>query len=85
MKLWKGMRVCYDPDYDNKENGVIKSIHEDGKHAYVVYNCGGNWHKYEKYTGAKTKISDLKKGWDDNAPIRVSNEYLKHNEDLDEV
>ena len=30
---------------------------------FVVYNCAGEWDRYEQYTAASTNFRDLKKGW----------------------
>lgn len=65
-KLSKGQKVHYCTDYGKMENGIVKSVPGDG-HAFVVYNCAGNWDRYEDYTGARTKISDLRAGWSDEA------------------
>lgn len=77
IQLNKGKKVTYNPDYNKKETGIVKSF-SGNNHAFVVYNCGGNWHKYENYTAAKTKISDLEEGWDEDVETRYSDEYLEH-------
>jgi len=70
MDFNEGDSVCYirDGETDPKkyENGVIKTLHPDGDKAWVVYNCGGEWHKYKEYTGALTNFSNLKPGWTNN-------------------
>lgn len=48
-----------------KENGIVKSFSQDGKIAFVVYHCGGEWERYEDFTGAATHIQDLTAGWKD--------------------
>ena len=48
-------------NYKGKENGIIKSLSEYG--AYVVFNCGGDWENYQKYTGALCGKNDLTLGW----------------------
>lgn len=58
--LKPGDSVHYAP---KMENGVVKSISEDGLYAFVVYHCGGEWHKYKDYTAARTSIADLREGW----------------------
>lgn len=45
------------------ENGIIKSLTEDGKAAFVVYNCNDDWENYENYTGVRTDLNDLCPGW----------------------
>jgi hypothetical protein len=46
-----------------KEHGIIKSMCDDGRHCFVVYNCNGEWYKYIDYTAIKTNKSDLTNGW----------------------
>lgn len=67
-----GDKVHYCPDYGPMENGKVKSVPGDG-YAFVVYNCAGNWDQFEDYTAARTKLSDLKKGWSDEA--KTSTKY----------
>lgn len=76
ITLHKGKKVCYNPDYGKKENGIVKSICKDGKHAFVVYSCAGNWHRYEDYTAERTPIKDLDSGWDHETKTMFSEEYL---------
>jgi hypothetical protein len=62
-----GQEVHYQPEHygdDRWENGLIKEIREgktDG--VWVVYNCNGEWHRYQDYTGCLTNLTDLKLGW----------------------
>lgn len=67
-----GDSVRYQPAHygeDKWENGVVKGFHKHQKHSvFVVYNCNGEWHKYQEYTGALTSLRDLKKGWKTPAP-----------------
>ena len=72
IEIKKGTKVHYDPGYGAPENGKVKRVAEDGKHAFVVYNCAGNWEDYENYTAARTKISDLQQGWSDEAKTKFS-------------
>ena len=58
-----GMKVSYVTPY-KVERGIVKSFCEDGEYVFVVYNCGGEWEHYKDYTAARTKISDLEKGWE---------------------
>ena len=64
--LKKGDSVHYMPEHykeqDKFENGVVKSIAPNGG-VFVVYNCGGEWHKFEEYTAANTRPEDLFEGW----------------------
>jgi hypothetical protein len=52
------------PDCDDsiKENGIVKSI-QDTKHCFVVYHWDKRPEEYQNFTGQRTKISELKKGW----------------------
>ena len=65
-KLVPSMEVRYVPSHGQIENGIIKSL-SDENHVFVVYNCDGNWFQYRDYTAARTRISDLKLGWSDDA------------------
>lgn len=63
-----GDEVHYQPSHylkeDRWENGIVKEVPEHTiSSVRVVYNCGGNWHKYENYTSALTDCIDLNKGW----------------------
>jgi len=58
-----GECVHYTAPHGKKENGIIKSISEDCKAAFVVYNCGGNWDNYKDYTGHHTHLYMLTTGW----------------------
>lgn len=56
--------------YKKKEIGIVKSI-SDESHVFVVYHCDDNWHRYEEYTAARTKISDLTYGWPGESEFKV--------------
>jgi hypothetical protein len=56
-----GQSVHYAPEHALKENGVVKSITDHG--VFVVYNCNGEWHRYQEFTGANTNPRDLRPGW----------------------
>jgi hypothetical protein len=67
-KLKIGDKVHYQPEHyverNEWENGKIKEIRECVEDAvWVVYNCNGEWHRYQDYTSAKTNLRDLKLGW----------------------
>lgn len=66
-KLKVGDEVHYQPSHyseDEWENGIIKVIKPEVKDAvWVVYNCGGEWHRFKEYTSASTNLRDLKLGW----------------------
>lgn len=65
-KLKIGQKVYYQPlHYGSKyENGMIKSIpNHTTESVFVVYNCCGDWKNFKNYTGALTKLTDLKLGW----------------------
>jgi hypothetical protein len=50
--------------HDEITNGVLKSLCDDGLHAFVVYNCGRDWANYMDYTAARTPLKQLRKDWD---------------------
>lgn len=63
----KGDKVYYQPKHykhDEYENGIVKEVttHRDDA-VRVVYNCNGEWYRYEDYTSALTHVSDLFIGW----------------------
>jgi len=61
-----GDKVHYIASYAGAEpvNGMIKSINSmDPTHAFVVFNCAGEWDKYKDYTGQSTHMSNLHLGW----------------------
>lgn len=67
-----GDKVHYKPfkdcDESQYENGKVKSLTPDGKGAFVVYNCNGEWSTgWVNYTAANTNASDLFIGWNDKA------------------
>lgn len=66
----RGDRVHYQPSHfapTEFENGVVKSLPPNNpNHVFVVYNCGGNWHRYLDYTAALTHVDDLHLGWKEN-------------------
>jgi hypothetical protein len=67
-RLRVGNKVHYQPEHYKEinqwENGIIKEIRESNMEAvFVVYNCAGNWDRYEEYTSALTNLRDLKMGW----------------------
>lgn len=78
LDLTPGDKVHYTPEHGPIQNGVVKAKNElVSNYAFVVYHCGGNWDDYQNYTGASTKISDLKPGW--------VNESTKYNDSLNDT
>lgn len=61
--LKPGDYVSYIKSNGARENGRIKSV--NGDRAYVVYNCSGEWERFEEYTAASTEITRLSHGWVD--------------------
>lgn len=59
-----GDKVTYTPTYGPQERGVVKSISGDPDYVFVVYHCGGEWDRYSDFTAARTRVQDLKRGWD---------------------
>ena len=45
------------------QHGIVKSYSDDCNKVFVVYNCNGEWDKYEKYGAQLTDIKNLKVGW----------------------
>lgn len=67
-KLKIGDKVHYQPSHygeDKWENGLVKIINTDIRMdaVWVVYNCAGEWDRYQDYTSACTRLVDLKLGW----------------------
>lgn len=58
-----GDYVHYTPEHGPPENGRIKFM--GSEYASVVYKCAGEWEKYDEYTGARTELSRLSRGWID--------------------
>ena len=62
-----GDKVHYQPEHygDGRwENGMIKEIPDHTTESVrVVYNCNGEWGRFEAYTSALTDLSDLKLNW----------------------
>jgi hypothetical protein len=58
----KGHKVAYD-NLTGLEPGIIKSVNPLLCTAQVVYNCGGDWENYERYTGVQTPFNKLKFSW----------------------
>lgn len=57
------------------ENGMVKEIPDHTfKEVRVVYNCGGEWERFEEYTSALTPLKNLKKGWFFNDKHRMVKE-----------
>ena len=62
-----GDKVHYQPkhyEHGRWENGIVKEIPSHTTASIrVVYNCGGDWDRFEDYTSALTHLGDLKLGW----------------------
>ena len=56
-----GDHVTYVPTVGDSEHGIVKSVRDDA--VFVVYNCAGEWGRYEDYTAANTPIDRLVPGW----------------------
>jgi len=57
-----GQKVTYVTDY-KRERGIVKSI-SDGGNVFVVYHCADDWINYRNYTAARTRVEDLRSGWE---------------------
>lgn len=67
-----GKFIVYIPDGgDRCEIGKIKSI-SDETHAFIVYNCNGEWERYTDYTAARTRIENVEFINDDKIKIILS-------------
>ncbi len=53
-----GKWVLYIPSYGKTEKGRLKSWNE--KWIFIVYNCDGEWYKFQDYTGAATNPDNLR-------------------------
>jgi len=51
-----GRWVIYKTEFEN-QRGRIKSWND--KWIFIVYNCAGEWDRYQDYTAAATKPEDL--------------------------
>ena len=47
-----------------KSKGIVKAI-SDQKNVFVVYRCNGDWEHYYNYTGERSDIGYLTKGWEE--------------------
>jgi len=61
--IYSGQKVHYTEFDGSYQNGIVKGVAADGKHAWVVYKCGGDWENYKNYTGVRTAINELRGGW----------------------
>lgn len=66
-KLKIGDKVHYVPtegDESKYENGMVKEIPDHTvTEVRVVYHCAGDWANFKDYTGALTRLSQLRLGW----------------------
>ncbi len=53
-----GKWVVYTAPHGTRERGKIKSWNV--YHIFVVYNCAGEWDRFQDYTGQATSPKDLK-------------------------
>jgi len=61
--LRTGDLVTYTPPFGMKEKGIVKSIPKDSGAAFVAYNWGDDREGYQDYTGQRTDVKFLTKGW----------------------
>ena len=86
MELTPGTKVRYKPKHGKGQNGIIKSLNDmDDTVVFVVYNCAGEWDNYQNYTGASTKISDLRTGWSEVPNEIIEAELDNIEADLDNI
>lgn len=62
-QIKEGAYVHYVSHHGIKENGRVKSMGQE--YAFVVFNCAGEWDRYQDYTGQRVSLSDLRYGWVD--------------------
>lgn len=60
-----------------KSKGIVKAI-SDQKNVFVVYSCNGDWEHYYNYTGEKTDIGYLTKGWEEQVDLQVYKERFDY-------
>lgn len=58
-----GNKVTYVDGTGGLENGIVKEVCEDTQYVFVVFNCNDDWKNFKEYTGQRTYIHDLVKGW----------------------
>lgn len=59
-----GQKVHYNDEHGKIENGIVKALHHKWNDCvFVVYKCGGEWERYQDFTGALTDIGAIKDGW----------------------
>lgn len=61
QQLHVGQKVHYMPAVGEPENGIVKAVGE--RVAWVVYRCDGQWDRHQEFTGASTRLEDLREGW----------------------
>ncbi len=62
-----GTKVTYIGNpYKGPEKGIVKSLSQDRKRAFVVFNCGNQWDRYQDYTAASCSLDDLVEGWEEH-------------------
>lgn len=66
QEIIEGLKVHYTSPHGSRENGMVKSISEDGMSAFVVFHCDNDWENFRDYTGQHTKMKDLSPGWYNN-------------------
>lgn len=69
MKFKKGQWVYY----KNGQRGKMKSQNE--KYIFVVFNCAGEWDRYDQYAGQVCKPEDLSM----TKPINAMVDEIKEN------
>jgi hypothetical protein len=56
-----GDKVTYVPTAGPLQRGIVKKVNSFG--VFVVYNCAGEWDRYEEYTSCHTHPDRLVPGW----------------------
>jgi hypothetical protein len=63
LRFEAGQKITYLGGSGRRDPGKIVRLGEDGKTAFVVYNCSRDWDNYQNYTAARTPLVDLVPGW----------------------
>lgn len=58
-----GTIVTYNSGTEQRQYGKVKEKCEDKNFVFVVFHCNGDWANWKDYTGQRTNIKSLKKGW----------------------
>ena len=63
QRFQPGDYVTYSKGNGQCQLGRVKTMNDDGTHAFVVYHCADDWDNYRDYTGGLTECERLTPGW----------------------